>query len=101
MVTDATFAAFVRSIRYKPGWRFAVKPHPYGASLAILAQVPDVNNPTRMTEVANARDVGDFYLQTPEAWPHLIHSLIADLELHEVDEWLHLGKARLREPHPK
>jgi hypothetical protein len=99
------FVDFVKHMTYKPGYKFQAQMPVERDEVIVMAfaTVPDVNDPTRTTQVYQSRTFPGRLIDSggPEVWMAMLHSLVVDLELHEVDEWLKFGGARYRDPHPK
>lgn len=89
---------FVKTISYKPGWRFEVVTTEWDTGLLIGFDAPDANHPERTVPVQTI-DVRFGYLPS-DHWVAQLRAAIRSLEFHEVDEWLCIDGVRVREPHP-
>ena len=93
-------AAYIDGISYKPNARLTAYPSPEyrGVFIRLELHVPDANEPEVSAWVKSETYIPD--ISPPESLPLLVASLIRQMEMHEVDEWLRHDGVPLNDPHP-
>jgi hypothetical protein len=98
-------AVLLERVTYKPGSRFSVERPPGGpAFLQLKLYVQDVNNPARTTPLCHARPLEDSQLDEmsdAELIKTLVYQSIAEMERHEIHEWLRFDGVPVIDPHPE
>lgn len=101
--------AFLKTITYKPGWRFSliVPDLPKDpVLLEIVAKVPNAYDPKKLIEIVNKRYIlYDLYPFDTYDWhdefADFIYRVVVDLEVHEVKEFFKVAGKHHRDPHPE
>jgi hypothetical protein len=98
MLTIDQMREALEHVTYKPGWRLTLFQHQWeGIWMAIRAELPDADWPTRTTvinintPVPPMRDIEGFYEWL--AWR------LARVEIHEMREFLRIDGVKYSDPH--
>jgi hypothetical protein len=98
VLSNAEVDAIIAQITYKPGFAFSVARRPEGDSLLVSMRVRDVHDCKRTIFVANNIQLPPMIFDENHLLA-LVHRLLVDMELHELDEWLCYRSKQVKDPH--
>jgi hypothetical protein len=99
-MTIDEFIALVSKITYKPGCKIFAQREGDAVRLRIEATLPDSSLGTPRCFEFSQWLWPDWIGSEKEAL-HVVAGHVREFEMHEMDEWLKLDGARVKEPHPR
>jgi hypothetical protein len=92
----------IEKIKYKPGWSFSISRKDAKVSMSVVHSAQDVSGkvegliPLRLMDTFPEQHLNSF---TEGELINEVRKLIAQMEKHEIDEWLRVDGRRLIDPH--